>query len=121
MAGNEKNRKNSALLNYFQESYQEVRKVTWPTKNQAVRLTFLVLGFCLVAAIIVGAFDFAFFTGYKELNQYANTVVPPVETPVDVTTTPSQPINVGTVDATTADGQPVTVTTEPVAPAPATN
>ena len=115
MAGNEKTRKQSPILNYLDESYQEVRKVSWPTRNQAVRLTFLVLGFCLVAAIAVGAFDFAFFTGYKELTKYANTVVPPaVESTANVSTGAQQPINVNNVEATTADGQTVKVNAEPV-------
>lgn len=116
MAVNEKTRKQSRIMNYLDESYQEVRKVSWPTRNQAVRLTFLVLGFCLAAAIFIGAFDFIFFSGYKALTQYANTVVPAAATadPVNVTTGAEQPITAGGVEATTASGQPVNVTTVPV-------
>lgn len=52
---------------YIQQSFQELRKVTWPTKQQAVRLTLLVLGFCLVATIILGVLDFSLNQGYRAL------------------------------------------------------
>ena len=35
--------KKNPLLNYFQESYEELKKVTWPTRNKAIRLTGIVL------------------------------------------------------------------------------
>lgn len=60
------NLKDNALVNYFRESFEELGKVTWPTKNQAVRLTGIVLVFCLVAAIVIGVFDY----GFNELYTY---------------------------------------------------
>lgn len=56
-----------ALFGYFIDSWQELKKVTWPTKNQAIKLTGIVLGFCLVAALLLGIIDFGFSTGYKYL------------------------------------------------------
>lgn len=69
MASNKSNKKkaNSKLINYFQSSFEEIRKVTWPTKNQAIKMTFLVLGFCLVVAIFLGILDFVFGVGYRSL------------------------------------------------------
>jgi preprotein translocase SecE subunit len=58
---------NNAFTNYVQASVEELRKVSWPTKNRAIRLTFLVLGFCMVAAIIIGVMDFAFNEGHRSL------------------------------------------------------
>lgn len=67
MASDKKKIRSNALVNYFQASLEELRKVTWPTRNQAVRLTFLVLGFCMVVAVLLGVLDFVFGIGYRSL------------------------------------------------------
>lgn len=59
--------KNNALVHYVRKSFEELTKVTWPTKNQAVRLTIIVLIFCIIAAFLLGAFDYIFDLGYKYL------------------------------------------------------
>lgn len=63
----EKAKSKNAAVHYVQSSVEELRKVTWPTKNQAVRMTFMVLGFCLVVALILGVLDFVFGFGYRSL------------------------------------------------------
>lgn len=73
----EKQVKKNPLLNYFQESYQELQKVTWPTRNRAIRLTFLVLGFCLAAAVVIGVMDYTFSAGHEVLLNMAP--VAPIE------------------------------------------
>lgn len=125
MSEKEKRQSKKAVLNYFEESYQELRKVSWPTRNQAVRLTFLVLGFCLVAAVAVGAFDLLFMYGSQQLTYYASIVNPPTAeaipntpasteettaTPVNATTTSGQPIK---INATDSAGNPIEVTATP--------
>jgi len=55
------------LTQYFVDSFQELRKVTWPTKNQAIKLTAIVLGFCVFMAIVIGVIDGLFNFGYKYL------------------------------------------------------
>ncbi len=57
----------NAFTDYFVTSFQELRKVTWPTKNQAIKLTAIVLGFCLFMAIVLGLIDGLFNFGYKYL------------------------------------------------------
>lgn len=57
----------NAIKNYVVGSYQELRKVTWPTRNQALKLTAIVLGFCLFMALVIGIFDGLFNAGYKYL------------------------------------------------------
>ena len=52
---------------YFKESFEELTKVTWPTKKQAVHMTILVLVFCLVMAVILGALDYLFTELYTLL------------------------------------------------------
>jgi len=46
---------------------QELTKVTWPTKNQAIRLTVIVLGFCLVFAVFLTGVDFFANEGYTKV------------------------------------------------------
>jgi preprotein translocase subunit SecE len=63
--------KNNKITNYVRESLQELTKVTWPTKNQAVRLTIIVLGFCLVFSVVLAGIDLAASSGYTELLNFA--------------------------------------------------
>ena len=81
-----KQRSKNPIVGYVQESYDELKKVTWPTRNQAIRLTFIVIGFCIVLSAIVGVLDFGFNTGYRSLVIYSEKVVPPLPTaPVQAT------------------------------------
>ncbi len=61
----------NALINYITNSYQELRKVTWPTRNQALRLTAIVLGFCIFMALVIGLFDGLFNAAYKYLLSFS--------------------------------------------------
>ena len=71
-----KETKPNPIVNYVQESFAELKKVTWPTRNQAIRLTFIVIGFCIAAALVVGFLDFAFNTGYRSLVTLSEKVAP---------------------------------------------
>ncbi len=57
----------NAFTTYLRESYEEFRRVTWPTKNQAIRLSAIVLSFVLISAVFIGAIDFIFNLGYTKL------------------------------------------------------
>ena len=46
--------------NFFKESYQEMKKVVWPTKKETLNHTLLVIGISLVAALLLGAADYLF-------------------------------------------------------------
>lgn len=63
--------KDNRMTNYVRESMQELTKVTWPTKNQAIRLTIIVLGFVLVFAVFLAGTDFLANEGYAELLKWA--------------------------------------------------
>ena len=54
------------LSNYFKESIIELKKVTWPSKKETYRYTFLVLGSLLIA-VFLGALDFIFNLGLTNL------------------------------------------------------
>jgi preprotein translocase SecE subunit len=81
-----KEHKKNRLIAYFQDSYEELKKVTWPTRNQAIRLTFIVIGFCIVMSAILGALDFGFNQGYIQLVNYSEKVAPPAATDQSQTT-----------------------------------
>ncbi len=55
------------VVNYFSDSVLELKKVTWPTRIQAFRMTVIVLGFCLAAAILIGVADLLFNQGFQIL------------------------------------------------------
>lgn len=55
------------IINYFVESLQELGKVTWPTRNRAINICILVIGFVLVAAAVIAGVDFIFNKGYGYL------------------------------------------------------
>jgi len=54
----------NVIKKYIKSSFEELSKVTWPTKNQAVRLTIIVLIFVLAVALFLGALDYFFNLSY---------------------------------------------------------
>ncbi len=46
------------LTKYIQGSYEEMKKVTWPTKKETKNYTYLVVGVSLGIAIFLGAIDY---------------------------------------------------------------
>jgi len=85
--------KDNKLTNYVRESMQELTKVTWPTKNQAIRLTIIVLGFVFVFAVFLAGTDLLANRGYSELLEWATKMNRPsaVET-IDVPVSADAPI-----------------------------
>lgn len=105
----ENERKGNFIIRYFQESFEELRKVTWPTRNQAIRLTFIVIGFCVIFAIFIGVLDFGFNFGYRQLVQFSERVNPPAA----VTSGEAAPV---TINPSSVKVEPVT-TPAPAKPA----
>ncbi len=58
-----------AIKQYFLDSWQELGKVTWPTKSRAVNICILVVSFVLIAAAVIAGVDFVFNKGYTYLLQ----------------------------------------------------
>lgn len=48
------------LTNYFQEVSAELKKVSWPTREQTINMTLLVLVVSAVVAVYIGGLDFVF-------------------------------------------------------------
>jgi preprotein translocase subunit SecE len=47
-------------FSFFAEVVGELRKAHWPTRQEALRLSLLVLAVCVVLGLILGALDLAF-------------------------------------------------------------
>lgn len=57
----------SAIKNYFIGSYQEMRKVTWPTKQQTINYSLLVIGLSIGLAVFFAVLDYGFNLGIENL------------------------------------------------------
>jgi len=49
------------IILFFQESYAELRKVTWPSREEAMASTKVVLVSTLIIAAMLGLVDFILF------------------------------------------------------------
>ena len=58
----------SRITRFLQEAWQELKKVTWPTPEQARNLTILVLAVSAAVGLYITAFDYAFGLIAKALN-----------------------------------------------------
>lgn len=58
--------KENAISRYFRESRGELRKVTWPTRDEAWRLTLIVLGVTFAFAIFLWGVDALFSTMIRQ-------------------------------------------------------
>ncbi len=54
------NKPDNALVRYLKETRAELRKVSWPTREEATNLTLIVLGVTVAMAIFLGSVDFVF-------------------------------------------------------------
>ncbi len=52
---------------YFINSYRELKKVTWPTRKMAAKLTFAVFAFSVVFASLIRAIDYGFERLFKDV------------------------------------------------------
>ncbi len=53
-------RSDNAIVRYFKETRAEIGKVTWPTREEGIRLTVVVLIVTTIAALVLFAVDSLF-------------------------------------------------------------
>ena len=53
-------RSSNRLIRYFQDTRDELRKVTWPTREDTTRLTLIVLATTVIFSVVLGLLDFIF-------------------------------------------------------------
>lgn len=54
----EANKKQNKIVSYFNSSIEELKKVKWPTKNEVINNTILVVIICVFMAVFLGLLDF---------------------------------------------------------------
>ena len=55
-----KKRKENRVIRYFKQTRAELRKVTWPSREEAIRLTGIVLAVTIGMAAFLGLLDYLF-------------------------------------------------------------
>lgn len=55
------------IKHFFEESRTEFRHVNWPSRQEAIRLTAVVVLLSIALAVFLGGFDFLFSTGVQQL------------------------------------------------------
>jgi preprotein translocase subunit SecE len=58
---------NNPLTNYIRNSREELKKVTWPTRQQVIRDTLIVVGLSLAVAVFFTIADKLFEFGFQQL------------------------------------------------------
>ena len=53
-------RRGNPISRYLRETIAELRKVTWPTRPDALRLTALVLVVVVISSLVLGGLDYIF-------------------------------------------------------------
>lgn len=55
------------IINYFKEAKSELKKVSWPSREQTRNHTLLVIGISLGIAAFLGLLDYLFTLGFEYL------------------------------------------------------
>ena len=55
------------IFSFFGEVVAELKKVTWPTREEAIRLTVLVLSVSITIGVILGLIDFSFSRLFEQI------------------------------------------------------
>ena len=50
----------SRLTKFFKETKAELKKVTWPTKDQLIHNTSIIIAFIIIFTVILSILDFGF-------------------------------------------------------------
>jgi preprotein translocase subunit SecE len=60
----EKKTGGNRFFRYLRETYYELRRVSWPTRSEAINLTGIVIAVTTLLAIILGMMDWVFSWGF---------------------------------------------------------
>lgn len=103
-------------MNYFKDSFEEMKKVTWPTNNQALKVTVITVIFTAISTLLLTSFDFTFSKGYDaliELSPKASATQAAQQAEVDQAASPIQ-LDSSMIQAVDQEGNPVDVNVNPV-------
>lgn len=104
-------------MNYIKDSIDEIKKVTWPTSNQAIKICIITVVFTLISALAITGLDFSFRKGYDQVLEMSPKVQQDRENLGQTQAeAPEAAINLGSeIQATDADGNPVNLNVTPTA------
>jgi preprotein translocase subunit SecE len=54
-------------ISFLFEVIAELRKAQWPTKQEALRLSLLVIAICAIVGAVLGALDYGFYKLFADL------------------------------------------------------
>ena len=49
-------------VSFLRETQEELKKVTWPSRDEVIRLTLVVIAVSVIVGVFVGGLDFVFTT-----------------------------------------------------------
>ena len=50
------------LVSFLKEVKLEIKKVNWPTRQETIKYTLMVIGVCFTVAVFLGGLDYIFAT-----------------------------------------------------------
>jgi preprotein translocase subunit SecE len=56
--------KENAILGYLRETWFELKKVSWPTRSEAVNLTIIVVVVAMFLAVVLSLMDWVFSSAF---------------------------------------------------------
>lgn len=56
----DKNKSENRIVQYLRETWFELKKVSWPTRTEAINLTLIVISVTTFLAIVLGLMDWLF-------------------------------------------------------------
>ena len=71
MADSTKKKTSSKIKNFFVECKAELKKVTWPTKQQLIHNTGIIIVFIAIITVILSILD----TGFAKLFQFLTSLL----------------------------------------------
>lgn len=106
-------------MSYIKDSFEEIKKVTWPTNNQAVKVSIITIAFTIISTLIITGLDFAFRQGYDELTDMSPKAQFNQAMFDEMDSTPETPpieLDSSMIQATDADGNPIEIEVTPTTP-----
>lgn len=92
-------------MTYFRESFEELKKVTWPTRRQTINYSLAVVALSILVAVFIGGLDYGFSEGIEKLLSLSDSA------PSSTVDTTGQPIEINPGDIQ-VDATPVTTPTK---------
>jgi preprotein translocase subunit SecE len=60
-----KQQRENAIVQYLRETWFELKKVSWPTRSEAINLTIVVIVVSTFLAIVLSLMDYLFSSGFN--------------------------------------------------------